>query len=153
MRRAVVLALRWHADPVALAMQLTRMATADKPREREAAAEVIGWQKPGFLRELLSQLAEDRADTVETAALAAVRRHLEQEAACGLLDALPEANSTQRWCFLRAVISWQIRVCSDSRVMPCACGSFSKIYQSSIRIGPIKKSTSGLMQLSMTSGG
>ncbi|WP_377807921.1 hypothetical protein ABNQ38_14665 (plasmid) [Azospirillum sp. A29] len=104
MRSAAALALRQHADPTVLAERLTAMAAGTETQVREAAAEIIGWQTPEFMAEVLSRLADDRARPVEAAALRALDRHRRQTAARALLDAIPDAGSTRRWSLLTALI-------------------------------------------------
>lgn len=104
MRSAAALALRRHADPTILAERLAVMAAGTGPHSREAAAEIIGWQAPGFLPEMLSRLVDDRAAAVEAAALTALDRHRRQAAAHALLNAIPGADTTRRWSLLKALV-------------------------------------------------
>jgi len=103
-RYAIARALRWYADRSALEDRLSAMTTHSDPRQREAAAELCGWQPPCFLTGRIVELVDDDMKEVEQAALNALRRQQNQRWVGELLDGIVAAEGANRWSLLLAAI-------------------------------------------------
>ena len=104
MRWAIGRALRWYGDRNQLESRLLMMSRDPDQRAREAAAELCGWQPPGFLAGRVAELVDDDGSKVERAALEALRRQEEQRWSRELLDALASAGVPRSWNLMFAAI-------------------------------------------------
>lgn len=103
-RLAIARTLRWCAPSETLFSALSSLATSASAIDRKMAAEIGGWLSHSQDIHWLSELTSDPVQSVEIAALEAVRLRGKESAARELMAAIPNLAKPRQWAYLRAVI-------------------------------------------------
>ncbi|MBY5570521.1 hypothetical protein HFO55_25270 [Rhizobium leguminosarum] len=103
-RLAIARTLRWGAPSETLFSVLSALATSASAIDRKMAAEIGGWLSHAQDIQWLSELTADPVQSVEIAALEAVRLRGKASAARELMAAIPSLAKPRQWAYMRTVI-------------------------------------------------
>ncbi|HVK80017.1 MAG TPA: hypothetical protein VM915_05340 [Verrucomicrobiae bacterium] len=96
--------LRWLAPKRELVAELTVHADSLRASMRKMAAEIAGWLPFEQSVPFLEKLADDEDETVERAALAALRRRQADKDCASMIDDLPAQPRARQWAWLNAIV-------------------------------------------------